>query len=49
MFTGKNERETRIAACNSCSNKNGVRCAVCGCFLLGLQKIKMYNCPLNKW
>lgn len=41
------ERKQRRAICDTCGNKTGVRCAVCGCFLIALQKL--HRCPEGKF
>jgi hypothetical protein len=49
MFTDKNTRENREKICNNCENKIGVKCNVCGCFVIFLKKIELSQCPKNKW
>lgn len=49
IFLNKDEREYRKSLCDSCEKKNGFRCEVCGCFLIALQKVRRFECPLEKW
>ena len=49
IFLNKEERECRKNLCDSCEKKNGFRCEVCGCFLIALQKVRRFECPLEKW
>lgn len=49
IFLKHEDREKRKLICDSCENKKGVRCGVCGCFLIALQKVKHMNCPAGKW
>jgi hypothetical protein len=49
IFLNQQERQDRKTICDNCEKKNGVRCGVCGCFLIAMQKVKFTNCPLSKW
>ena len=49
MFTDQETRQKRESICNSCENKQGVKCGVCGCFLMFLRKVNWANCPQKKW
>lgn len=47
QWASKEERERRKAICEKCNRKDGVRCGVCGCFLIALQKL--HRCPIDKF
>jgi hypothetical protein len=49
IFLNQQERQERKTICDNCEKKNGVRCGMCGCFLIAMQKVKFTNCPLGKW
>ena len=48
-FVSKKERIRRKEICESCEEKQGVRCGVCKCFLIALQKIDPPQCQLGKF
>ena len=51
-WTDKQERKMRYETCLSCEKliSDKVRiCSECGCFILGISKLKDKTCPLNKW
>jgi hypothetical protein len=41
--------EARLAVCNLCSQRNGDRCAACGCTLLKKAAHNSATCPLALW
>lgn len=49
IFSSQEERDLRQKICNDCEYKDGVRCGICGCFLIGLRKIEHAKCPMGKW
>ena len=49
LFLSKKEREERKNICDKCSNKNNNKCSVCGCYLIALQKVKLWECPIGKF
>lgn len=47
MISGKAERARRKEICEACEHKKGVRCEVCGCFILAITALG--NCPADKF
>lgn len=43
------EVDARLAACATCAQNNGGRCAACGCFLAAKAKWATQDCPLGRW
>jgi uncharacterized paraquat-inducible protein A len=41
--------QDRMAICNSCPNKKGNRCGICGCFLYLKTRQSIQTCPIGKW
>ncbi len=41
--------DTRLEICNSCSDKCGKTCCLCGCYLSKKAKWSTESCPKNKW
>ncbi len=39
----------RILICNTCSDKCGDKCCICGCYLNKKAKWSTESCPKNKW
>lgn len=51
-WTNKEERQKRYDTCLDCEKlvSDKIRiCSECGCFILGISKLKTKKCPLNKW
>lgn len=48
LFANKEERERRKKICDSCEHNKGLRCGVCNCFLIALQKLEIAECKLGK-
>ena len=40
---------SRIAICDTCSDKCGKTCCICGCYLHKKAKWSTEECPKNKW
>lgn len=50
LFTNLTEEEEgKIGICNSCPRKKGIKCSVCGCFIMAKIKCSICECPLGKW
>jgi len=40
---------SRITICDSCSDKCGSKCCICGCYLSKKARWSTESCPKNKW
>jgi len=40
---------SRIKICDSCSDKCGSKCCICGCYLSKKARWSTESCPKNKW
>lgn len=49
LFCDEKEQKRRRSICEKCEHKQGVRCGLCGCFLLGISKWKPKECPAGKF
>jgi len=49
LICKKEEQERRNSICSSCEHKNGNKCGICGCYLLGIRKWYAPMCPLKKF
>jgi hypothetical protein len=49
FFLDKTGREFRKNICDKCEKKNDKKCSECGCYLIALQKVSFWSCPLKKW
>tara|TARA_R100000231_G_scaffold35832_1_gene31782 strand:- start:210 stop:434 length:225 start_codon:yes stop_codon:yes gene_type:complete len=45
----KDVYEQRLQICNTCEDREGRRCGVCGCYLSMKAKWKTEECPNKKW
>lgn len=43
------ERQQRLWVCQSCPERQGIRCGLCGCFLKSKSMLKNSECPIGKW
>lgn len=41
--------ESRLQACTICDQRNGDRCAVCGCYSQPKAAMRSSDCPLGRW
>ncbi|MGI8982244.1 MAG: hypothetical protein ACR2FY_23685 [Pirellulaceae bacterium] len=41
--------DSRLKACDGCSQREGNRCLLCGCFLDKKAWLPFEDCPLGKW
>jgi hypothetical protein len=49
MFCKPEETARRKVICDQCEHKKGIKCGVCGCFLIALQNTTFGKCKLDKW
>lgn len=49
--TGQNTQvsDRRMEVCNTCPDKKGVACGICGCVLTAKTKVMQESCPVSKW
>mgnify|MGYP003149326305 CR=1 FL=1 len=43
------EKERRLAICDTCEHKRRSRCNLCGCFITYKAGLTNSECPLGKW
>jgi len=42
-------KQQRLWVCQSCPERQGIRCGLCGCFLKSKSMLKNSECPIGKW
>jgi hypothetical protein len=45
----REQYEERLAICNTCEQRDGSTCRLCGCFLTLKAQGRAFECPLGKW
>lgn len=49
VLTSADIVKTRLAACDKCESKQGLRCLKCGCYINMKTAVAAATCPDGKW